>query len=679
MDELHFAAGDKKNGYLKVKQLIEEMPLETRHGYVNHIHPDHLTRPVEWAAQSGSLKTLKYLIEIEKVDLDASHSNHNLLYWALENTEDIIDYVSQPSIIEQFKDGTTDLHAAAASGKLEQVKKLIKRSKRINEKNIRGETPLFWAVKANRNEIIDFIAHHPAFKSVPEKIKWDPLHRHFAKKHFSRANQYYEVNKPNRALHAYKKTISRFKRMSRFADDDLETLSNCSMKLSDLYLVKKMDKSALSAATEAISYARLIKLACHSNRCQAEAYHFLGLIYDQLKKKDEAVYAFNRAIEVGSERYKELPMYANSLYTIYLQKNNITEAIRVALMEIDFLKNLKPQTLEETNDQYQRIGMAHDNLARLYCQSSCESTVIIDMQRCGIDWLEKINPKQDKDIINLAKSYKRLGLYYIREHNQNHHSVISTLKKSICLCEQIEHTYTRHHLLTKHQNLLEICEKYLASTKHKIMLEEEAKAYGFECSDTPANGDCFFSAVEQQLSIHAPDLFHPAYDLRAKTVGHIEHYFSEYRGFVEEPDSYLERLRKSGTWADDVSIRALSRVLNVTLAIINSDGTPPIIIKRPHPRATLYLGYEIDCHYQSLIRRADWQAVKNLPFETAPIDNFIVLDENSSSEKKRNYEDDDLPISKIYRSSQTFFEKPLAPQSDPLNDDKKPMQCVTYH
>ena len=663
--ELHIAAADKKNGYLKVKQLIEEKPVEEQSAYVNCIHPDHLSKPVDWAAQSGSLKTLRYLIKVAHADLHASVHTHNLLFWALENSKKIIQYVARPNIIQQFQDGTTDLHAAIAIGNLNKVKKLAKHPGRINEKNSRDETSLFWAVKAENRKIASFIVHHPDFISLDAVEKWDPLHRYFGKKYYYEGKKYSSYNQ---ACHAYKKAIDFLQKIKIIDDPDKELLSNCCIELSKIYLAKKSKINLiLQAVQEALHYALEIKNSYHAKCCQAVAYHHLFWIYEQLDKMDEAIIAFEHALDWENENKKELLMHTHGLYN-NIQNNNVSKTIHALQVEINSLQDLNPLLPEEKNDVYKRLACAYDNLASLYCQSGQQD--IIHTQQQSIAFLEKITPKQDEEFSKMAKSYKRLGFYYIREKNSS--EAIKVFEKSIEYCYQIKNAVEKDSLIRTHQFILEFYRNHYAISEHKLQLQEEAKAWGYECFDTQSDGDCFFHAIAHQMLRCGSHLSCDASSLRTMTANHIKQYFDFYRGFIDEknPDDYLEKLSKSGTWVDPIGIQALARVFHVTLVIINSDRTIPIIIKQLHSHGTLYLGYEIDWHYQSLIPRPDWQATKFIQplLDAAPIDDFVTLP--LKRKREEDEKNNDLPPSKLYRSSQTFFENNLAPPNYPLEDNK---------
>src|SRR3990167_10833206 len=91
----------------------------------------------------------------------ACHHGNSERFLFVVFRDDTIKYEEKSMPNELHHDGTTDLHAAIISGDLECVKKLSEQANRINETNIRGETPLFWAAQTKNKTIMKFIVQHP--------------------------------------------------------------------------------------------------------------------------------------------------------------------------------------------------------------------------------------------------------------------------------------------------------------------------------------------------------------------------------------------------------------------------------------------------------------------------------------------------------------------------------------
>jgi len=66
-------------------------------------------------------------------------------------------------------------------------------------------------------------------------------------------------------------------------------------------------------------------------------------------------------------------------------------------------------------------------------------------------------------------------------------------------------------------------------------------------------------------------------------------------------DEFIKEHSKSGSCLDDAMITALSRDLNINIVIIRSDNQEPNVFKRPNSLTSVYLGYIVGLHYQSLV------------------------------------------------------------------------------
>ena len=116
---LYQAAGNPKNGATEIKAIIEKTNLN-----VSEIK-DPAYKPANAAATTGSLSTLKYLIEECAADIDAKDSD-NLFICALKRPEHL-RYLTNPrfKIYEKFNDGTNDLSAAIMRGDGVYIRKTI--------------------------------------------------------------------------------------------------------------------------------------------------------------------------------------------------------------------------------------------------------------------------------------------------------------------------------------------------------------------------------------------------------------------------------------------------------------------------------------------------------------------------------------------------------------------------
>lgn len=131
-----------------------------------------------------------------------------------------------------------------------------------------------------------------------------------------------------------------------------------------------------------------------------------------------------------------------------------------------------------------------------------------------------------------------------------------------------------------------------------------SKSHGFIIRDVDGDGNCFFSAIEDQLRKQAPDLLEDHNMLRLRAAKYMNDHIAEYGPFIAglstSPIEYLESMATSGEWADEPIINALARALDVTIVIIRSDQQVPNIINPGEGRRALHLGYYVGIHYVSL-------------------------------------------------------------------------------
>jgi hypothetical protein len=161
-------------------------------------------------------------------------------------------------------------------------------------------------------------------------------------------------------------------------------------------------------------------------------------------------------------------------------------------------------------------------------------------------------------------------------------------------------------------------------------LVAQANTFGFQCQNVPGDGNCFFHAVLDQLKrtdseCHAATVE----DLRERAVQHILDHFVRYEKSIgEDPNVFMGKIMQGGEWADHLIIQALSRALNITIVIIRSDAANPIIIRGNDSAKTIYLGYEVGWHYQSLVINSALIPVNNISefIQRTDIDTFNAVE-----------------------------------------------------
>ncbi len=123
----------------------------------------------------------------------------------------------------------------------------------------------------------------------------------------------------------------------------------------------------------------------------------------------------------------------------------------------------------------------------------------------------------------------------------------------------------------------------------------------------PKDGNCLFEAISRQLINILPNQKECDYShikLRKLAMNYLMKHQDFYGDFVGDHSftSFIHKMGLPGTWAEHMVLNALAHLLNVTIVVINSDNSDPIILKKPHAQGIIYLGYEVNAHYQLLTR-----------------------------------------------------------------------------
>jgi hypothetical protein len=146
-------------------------------------------------------------------------------------------------------------------------------------------------------------------------------------------------------------------------------------------------------------------------------------------------------------------------------------------------------------------------------------------------------------------------------------------------------------------------------------LKKQANSFGFQCHNVAPDGNCFFNAVVDQLKRMDTVAYQTitSQQLREMAVQHLLDHFGSYKESIDEdPNVFMGKIIQGGEWADHVIIQALSRALNVTFVLILSNSADPTIVRRNDSARTIYLGYEVGWHYQSLIVDTALNPTKNI-------------------------------------------------------------------
>ena len=146
------------------------------------------------------------------------------------------------------------------------------------------------------------------------------------------------------------------------------------------------------------------------------------------------------------------------------------------------------------------------------------------------------------------------------------------------------------------------------------ILCSRAKTHGFKIHDVPGDGNCLFSSVAYQLPLLG--LQHiDSKDLRTMVGDYLEenpivdgsHYsnFLPSKFFITNDieaqmlwNQYIEDLRNGG-WGDNIAVRGISDMLNITINIISTQN-PNIVQIAPSTETSVgcvYIGLLEQLHY----------------------------------------------------------------------------------
>ena len=109
--------------------------------------------------------------------------------------------------------------------------------------------------------------------------------------------------------------------------------------------------------------------------------------------------------------------------------------------------------------------------------------------------------------------------------------------------------------------------------------------------DPPGNGDCQFAALPYLLQ--RIGVYRSPSTLRAEAVRYLEANDRDHEGwplklFVATPwSSYIQLMRRSGTFGDDLTLRAVANLFNVEIVGVSTLGEDAMAIMLPVSNAPL--------------------------------------------------------------------------------------------
>ena len=154
-----------------VKILVKKDPSE-----VNNKKNAHNVTPLMYAAARGEIEVVKYLID-QKADLnaltlpkDTSDGAATALLLAIRKKQGNIALLlieKGANFTVKVGDGEQAIHLAAAKGQLDVVKAILtKNPKLLEQPDIAGETPLLYAARAGKKNVVEYLLQQKANVNV---------------------------------------------------------------------------------------------------------------------------------------------------------------------------------------------------------------------------------------------------------------------------------------------------------------------------------------------------------------------------------------------------------------------------------------------------------------------------------------------------------------------------------
>ncbi|KAK9791363.1 hypothetical protein WJX73_009217 [Symbiochloris irregularis] len=117
------------------------------------------------------------------------------------------------------------------------------------------------------------------------------------------------------------------------------------------------------------------------------------------------------------------------------------------------------------------------------------------------------------------------------------------------------------------------------------------------------DGNCQFRSVSQTL--WGTQDYH--LNVRQKAVGHMREHQEEYQAFLGEGiDSYLDSMSRTGTWGDELTLRAICDSYGIIVNVLTSDQHNWFMRYKPREMKLLkevFLTYIAPVHYNAIRRR----------------------------------------------------------------------------
>lgn len=255
-NELHYAC---RYGKLEnVQILVKDNP-----SLVNQFDMEYEIYPIYWAAQSGHLEIIQFLLDKGAKTSDPQSLGFNLLLWACrcadaKKRQEILEYIYLNFDKFKFADGTSQLHVAAALGNIDQCTKQITE---LSVPNAVGVTPFYYSLLMRQGGIIELInlSINDSEKYLANYFDVRKIDNYFRYIFFlyvaSLANNYeFAVHYSLLLINRLEKIIQEKSTdgVGSLANDN-RNLSKCCKRFGDIFLKKEKYKDALQTYTHSIT------------------------------------------------------------------------------------------------------------------------------------------------------------------------------------------------------------------------------------------------------------------------------------------------------------------------------------------------------------------------------------------------------------------------------------------
>eukprot|EP00003_Mantamonas_plastica_P003063 TRINITY_DN1248_c0_g1_i1.p1 TRINITY_DN1248_c0_g1~~TRINITY_DN1248_c0_g1_i1.p1 ORF type:complete len:200 (-),score=66.46 TRINITY_DN1248_c0_g1_i1:507-1106(-) len=108
-------------------------------------------------------------------------------------------------------------------------------------------------------------------------------------------------------------------------------------------------------------------------------------------------------------------------------------------------------------------------------------------------------------------------------------------------------------------------------------LKEKLNPLGLKVKSVPADGNCLFAAVANQLNLRqGKNVRHK--DIRQQTMTYMKNHPDQYASFITEDfDDYCERMQSQPLWGGHVELMAMAEMLDTAIEVYQAEDEPLIM------------------------------------------------------------------------------------------------------